>query len=104
MNFLFHHVFHEYAYRGAEFYRHSQTIERSLNSGQRAYQIVHVGIAHMTDSEHLAGISAQADISLYPGSDKAHAIISPNFNSQTIRLEGRIVPYGQSRVYEGMSL
>ena len=62
------------------------------------------GVVHVHLDINGAGISAQADISLYPGSDEAHAIISPNFNSQTIRLEGRIVPYGQSRVYEGMSL
>ena len=62
------------------------------------------GVVHVHLDINGAGISAQADISLYPGSNEAHAIISPNFNSQTIRLEGRIVPYGQSRVYEGMSL
>ena len=50
-----------------------------------------------------AGISAEVDISLYPGSNEAYAVISPNFNSRTIRLEGRLVPYEQSRVYEGMS-
>lgn len=50
-----------------------------------------------------AGISAEVDISLYPGSNEAYAVISPNFNSRTIRLEGRLVPYEQSRVFEGMS-
>lgn len=50
------------------------------------------------------GISAQLDISLFPGSDEAYAIISPNFNSQTLRLEGKLVPYELSRTFEGMSL
>lgn len=50
------------------------------------------------------GINAQLDITLYAGSDNAYVIVSPNFNSQTVRLEGKLVPYGQSRTYEGMSL
>ena len=50
------------------------------------------------------GINAQLDISLFPGSDDAYVVVSPNFNSQTIRLEGKLVPYELSRTYEGMSL
>ena len=50
------------------------------------------------------GINAQLDITLYAGSDNAYVIVSPNFNSRTVRLEGKLVPYGQSRTYEGMSL
>jgi len=59
--------------------------------------------ARRTSAVQGAGISAEVDISLYPGSNEAYAVISPNFNSRTIRLEGRLVPYEQSRVYEGMS-
>ena len=50
------------------------------------------------------GINAQLDITLYAGSDNAYVIVSPNFNSQTVRLEGKLVPYELSRTYEGMSL
>lgn len=62
------------------------------------------GVTHVHMSITGIGISAQIDISLYPGSSDAYAVVSPNFNSQTIRLEGKIVPYEQSRTYEGMSL
>ena len=62
------------------------------------------GVTHVHMSITGIGISAQIDISLYPGSNDAYAVVSPNFNSQTIRLEGKIVPYEQSRTYEGMSL
>ena len=51
-----------------------------------------------------AVINATVDITLYPGSDQAYVVVSPNFNSRTIRIEGTIVPYAHSRVIEGMSI
>lgn len=50
------------------------------------------------------GISARVDISLRDDSTFAYAVVSPNFNSNTIRMDGRIVPYSRSRVIEGRSL
>lgn len=50
------------------------------------------------------GINARVDITLYPESNKAYAVVSPTFNSQTVRLEGYVVPLTQSRTVEGMSL
>lgn len=50
------------------------------------------------------GINANVEIRVYEGSGRAYATVTPNFNSNTVRLEGQIVPYGQSRVVEGMSL
>ena len=50
------------------------------------------------------GINAQIEVTLFPGSDDAYVIVTPNFNSQTIRIEGKLVPYSLSRVFEGMSL
>ena len=44
------------------------------------------------------GISARVDISLRDDSTFAYAVVSPNFNSNTIRMDGRIVPYSRSRV------
>lgn len=49
-------------------------------------------------------INARVDITLYPDSNDAYAVVSPNFNSQTVRLEGKIVPFRMSRTVEGMSL
>lgn len=50
------------------------------------------------------GISARVDISLTKDSNYAYAVVMPNFNSNSIRLDGRIVPYSHSRTIEGMSL
>ncbi len=50
------------------------------------------------------GINAQVEIYMFPGTNRASATIYPNFNSNTIWVEGDIVPYENSNVFEGMSL
>lgn len=50
------------------------------------------------------GISARVDITMNRESDYAYAVVMPNFNSESVRLDGRLVPYAFSRVVEGMSL
>ena len=50
------------------------------------------------------GISARVDISIRKDSPYAYAVVIPNFSSNSIRLDGRIVPYSLSRVVEGTSL
>jgi len=50
------------------------------------------------------GINAQVEIYMYPGSNRATATVYPNFNSNTVWLEGSIVPYENSNVIEGSSL
>lgn len=50
------------------------------------------------------GINAQVEIYMFPGSNNASATVYPNFNSNTIWLQGTIVPYENSNVFEGMSL
>ena len=50
-----------------------------------------------------AGISALVNITLYAGSNKASATISPNFNSNRITLEGSLIPYSQSNIIKGRS-
>ena len=50
------------------------------------------------------GINAQVQIYLTPGSSNASATIYPNFNSNTVWLEGTVVPYENSDVIEGSSL
>ena len=49
-------------------------------------------------------ISARVDIVIIADSSKAYAIVTPNFSSNTVRLDGRIVPYSLSGTVEGMSL
>ena len=50
------------------------------------------------------GINAQVEIYMYPGSNSATATIYPNFNSNTVWLQGDIVPYENSNVIQGSSL
>ncbi len=50
------------------------------------------------------GINAQVEIYMFPGSNSASATVYPNFNSNTVWLQGNIVPYESSSVIEGNSL
>jgi hypothetical protein len=50
------------------------------------------------------GINAQIEIYMVPGTNRASATIYPNFNSNTVWVEGDIVPYSNSNVFEGNSL
>lgn len=50
------------------------------------------------------GINAQVEIYMYPESNRASATVYPNFNSNTVWLDGTIVPYENSNVFEGASL
>lgn len=50
------------------------------------------------------GINAQIEIYMTPGTNRASATIYPNFNSNTVWVEGDIVPYENSDVFEGASL
>ena len=50
------------------------------------------------------GINAQIEIYMTPGTNRASATIYPNFNSNTVWIQGDIVPYENSDVFEGTSL
>jgi hypothetical protein len=50
------------------------------------------------------GINAQVEIFMYPNTNGATATIYPNFNSNTVWIQGNIVPYENSNVIEGSSL
>ena len=50
------------------------------------------------------GINAQVEIYMYPGTNRASATIYPNFNSNTVWIDGNIVPYESANVFEGSSL
>lgn len=67
---------------------------RTDKKGRVTYSINVMGI----------GINAQVDIYMVPGTNSASATIYPNFNSNTVWLEGNIVPYDNSNVIEGSSL
>ncbi len=50
------------------------------------------------------GINAQVEIYMNMNSSEASATVYPNFNSNTVWLQGKIVPYENSNVFEGTSL
>ena len=50
------------------------------------------------------GINAQIEVYMTPGTNRASATIYPNFNSNTVWIEGDIVPYENSDIFEGTSL
>ena len=50
------------------------------------------------------GINAQVEVYMYPNPNRASATVYPNFNSNTIWIQGTIVPYENSNVFEGNSL
>lgn len=49
------------------------------------------------------GISAQVFISLTNGGNNATVTVNPNFNSNTLTLNGNLVPLNQSDVFKGRS-
>ncbi len=50
------------------------------------------------------GISAVISITVIKGTDRATAVVSPNFNSNRVTLEGTLYPAAQSNIYKGLSL
>lgn len=46
-------------------------------------------------------VSATVDITIMKGSDKASVSISPNFNSNRLTLEGRLMPTAHSSIFKG---
>lgn len=62
------------------------------------------GNTHVTMNITGRAINARVDMTLYEGSNEAYVTVTPNFNSRTVRLEGKIVPYENSRTVEGMTL
>ena len=72
-------------------------------SGQE-YRVGKKGYATYSFNVMGIGINAQVEIYLTPGTNQASATIYPNFNSNTVWLQGNIVPYENSKDIEGSSL
>lgn len=62
------------------------------------------GRVHFSMNVTGRGVNATVSMTAYPGSNRVNVTISPTFNSNNIRLDGYLVPYESSRVFEGMSL
>ena len=78
------------------------TVEGMI-SGQE-YKVGKKGFATYSFNVMGIGINAQVEIYLTPGTNQANATIYPNFNSNTVWLQGNVVPYESSRVIQGSSL
>lgn len=50
------------------------------------------------------GINAQVEIYMNRNTNQASATVNPNFNSRTVYLSGKIIPYENSTVIQGRSL
>lgn len=50
------------------------------------------------------GINAQVEIYMDPDTNEANATVYPNFNSRTVWMSGKIIPYENSTVIQGRSL
>ena len=72
-------------------------------SGQE-YRVGKKGFATYSFNVMGIGINAQVEIYLTPGTNQASATIYPNFNANTVWIQGNIVPYENSNVIEGSSL
>ena len=73
---------------------HTDPQIKTDNKGRITYSFNVMGI----------GVNAQIEIYMFPGTNSASATIYPNFNSNTIWLQGNIVPYENSNVIEGATL
>ena len=78
------------------------TVEGMI-SGQE-YRVGKKGFATYSFNVMGIGINAQVEIYLTPGTTQASATIYPNFNSNTVWLQGNLVPYENSNVIQGSSL
>ncbi len=72
-------------------------------SGQE-YKVGKHGHATYSFNVMGVGINAQIEVYLTPGTNQASATIYPNFNSNTVWVQGNIVPYENSNIIEGSSL
>ena len=78
----------------------------TVDGGISNYQITtdRKGRVNLTYNVSGIGISAQVEVYIVPGSTYAQATIYPNFNSNTVWLQGNVVPYENSNVIQGSSL
>jgi hypothetical protein len=78
------------------------TVQGSISGYQ--IQTDKKGRVYLSMNVNGIGISAQIELFITPGSNYSQATIYPNFNSNTVWVDGNIVPYENSDVFEGSSL
>ena len=78
------------------------TVEGTVTNVKKSYD--NKGRLHFSMDVVGRGINATVSLTVYPGSNRVTADVSPTFNSNDIRLDGYIVPYDFSRTFEGTTL
>ena len=78
------------------------TVEGTVTNVKKSYD--NKGRLHFSMNVVGRGINATVSLTVYPGSNRVTADVSPTFNSNDIRLDGYIVPYDFSRTFEGTTL
>ena len=78
------------------------TVQGSISNYQ--IQTDKKGRVYLSMNVNGIGISAQIELFITPGSNYSQATIYPNFNSNTVWVDGTIVPYENSNIFEGSSL
>lgn len=78
------------------------TVEGTVSNVRKTYD--KKGRLHFSMNVVGRGINATVSLTLYPGSNRVTADVSPTFNSNDVRLDGYIVPYDFSRTFEGTTL
>ncbi len=78
------------------------TVQGSISNYQ--IQTDKKGRVYLSMNVNGIGISAQIELFITPGSNYSQATIYPNFNSNTVWVDGTIVPYENSNIFEGNSL
>lgn len=69
----------------------SDSTIKTLKNGSLQYQANINGVA----------LSAQIILTLIPGTDRASVTVMPTFNSMSVTIEGKIVPYSASTIFQG---
>lgn len=62
--------------------------------GNMYYDFIAKGIA----------ISATVNVQMNPGSNRATVTIYPNFNNRDLTMTGKLVPYSQSKIFQGQTI
>ena len=78
------------------------TVEGTVTNVKKSYD--NKGRLHFSMNVVGRGINATVSLTVYPGSNRVTADVSPTFNSNDVRLEGYLIPYEHSRVFEGSTI
>lgn len=62
------------------------------------------GIVYYNFVDQGIAISATVNIQMIPGSNRATITIYPNFSNNNLTMTGTVIPYNQSRIFQGQTI